>query len=496
MSEAQPEYKHFKLTPHWRPKVHFTPNKNWMNDPNGMVYYAGKYHLFFQHNPYGNGWGNMSWGHATSTDLIHWQEQEVGIHPEPEGLGYIFSGSAVVDWNNTSSFQTGEHPPLIAIFTHHSEDGVQRQSIAYSNDAGDTWTKYAGNPVIDNPGIKDFRDPKVLWHEDTSQWVMVLAAGQVIAFYISKDLKQWHHLCDFGAEWGTHAGEWECPDLFPMLTDDKKEKWVLLVSLNPGGPNGGSATQYFVGEFNGKEFLPEHSDVKWLDYGPDNYAGVTWDGLQGVDRRRVLIGWMSNWTYAGETPTFPWRGAMTIPRELKLIEGNDGYLLTNKPVREFLDASQLIDSASHAGEVSLPLNESNNKNQWSNEAFRIEFDSDALPQDKVLMTFENDAGEILVLKYLPSLNKLMLDRRSAGWDIKIWTMPQIEAFLHGANKEAVSGEIILDTSSIEIFWGDGTTCITAALFPTKPFNKVTLASPGQANNSLQVSKIETNESEV
>ncbi|HMQ49207.1 MAG TPA: glycoside hydrolase family 32 protein [Saprospiraceae bacterium] len=244
----------------YRPLFHFTPPAKWMNDPNGMVFYEGEYHLFYQHYPEDIVWGPMHWGHAVSRDLLTWEHLPIALYPD--SLGYIFSGSAVVDWKNTSGFGVDGEPPLIAIFTHHDPVGekagrndFQYQSIAYSNDKGRTWTKYEGNPVVPNPGIRDFRDPKVIWDEDSQQWVMVFAAWDHVTFYGSPNLKDWEHLSDFGREWGTHAGVWECPDLFPMtLEDGGKKQWVLLVSLNPGGPNGGSGTQYFVGNFDGKSF--------------------------------------------------------------------------------------------------------------------------------------------------------------------------------------------------------------------------------------------------
>ena len=234
--------------PH-RPTFHFTPPEKWMNDPNGMVYYAGEYHLFYQYYPDSTVWGPMHWGHAISKDLVTWEHLPIALYPDE--LGYMFSGSAVIDWKNTSGFGKDGQPPMIAIFTHHEPKGAasgtsktfQYQSIAYSNDKGRTWTKYAGNPVVPNPGIKDFRDPKVIWDDATDQWVMVFAAWDHVKFYGSPNLKDWTHLSDFGKEWGTHAGVWECPDLFPLIVKGKGEKkWVLLQSLNPGGPNGGSGT--------------------------------------------------------------------------------------------------------------------------------------------------------------------------------------------------------------------------------------------------------------
>jgi fructan beta-fructosidase len=284
----------------YRPQYHFTPQTGWMNDPNGMVYYEGEYHLFYQHYPDSTVWGPMHWGHAVSQDLIHWQHLPVALYPDK--LGYIFSGSAVVDWNNTSGLGTAEAPPMVAIYTYHDPGGerqgridFQTQGIAYSVDKGRTWTKYEKNPVLPNPGIRDFRDPKVSWNEVSKQWVMTLAVKDHIEFYGSPDLKKWSKLSEFGNTIGAHGGVWECPDLFSLKDGEGNSKWVLFVSINPGGPQGGSATQYFIGNFDGKNFMPQDTLARWIDYGADNYAGVTWSDIPASDGRRLFIGWMSNW---------------------------------------------------------------------------------------------------------------------------------------------------------------------------------------------------------
>ena len=316
----------------FRPQLHFTPIRNWINDPNGLLFYKGKYHLFYQHNPNGDLWGDMSWGHAVSTDLFHWSELPTAIsYTEKEG---IFSGSAVVDHNNTSGFGSVENPPLVAIYTvHQNDESNQSQHIAYSLDEGLTWVKYANNPVLDL-GMKDFRDPKVFWDEQRQSWTMVVSKPLEfkIAFFTSLDLKNWSHLSDFGPL-GATGGCWECPDLFPLTTPSGNKQWVLLVSLNPGGPTGGSGTQYFIGDWDGREFTPRQSqEAQWLDHGRDNYAGVT---FSNTDNRRIFIGWMSNWEYASKIETSPWRGAMTLPRELSLSSNNGAFQLHLQPVGEF-----------------------------------------------------------------------------------------------------------------------------------------------------------------
>ncbi|MFM6841600.1 MAG: GH32 C-terminal domain-containing protein [Candidatus Planktophila sp.] len=319
------------FTEEFRPTFHFTPEKNWINDPNGLLFYKGKYHLFYQHNPSGILWGNMSWGHSVSSDLQSWQHLPVAI-PCTETTG-IFSGSAVVDYKNTSGFGAIDNPPLVAIYTvHHNDGSNQSQHIAYSIDEGTTWTKYADNPVLDL-GMTDFRDPKVSWNESTQSWLMTVAKPLEfkIAFFSSPDLKSWTHLSDFGPMAAT-GGCWECPDLFPLPTPSGDTQWVLIVSLNPGGITGGSGTQYFIGDWDGKIFIPSHTDTKWIDYGRDNYAGVTFSNTP--DNRKIFLAWMSNWDYAAKLDSQVWRGSMTSPRELQIREVGNEFFLSALPISE------------------------------------------------------------------------------------------------------------------------------------------------------------------
>jgi fructan beta-fructosidase len=316
-----------------RPQFHFTPAQNWMNDPNGLVYYKGLYHLFYQYNPEGDQWGHMSWGHATSSDLLNWNELPVAIRDDERAM--IFSGSAVVDHQNTSGFGTLENPPMVAIYTEHQEEH-QAQGLAYSLDEGLTWKKYEGNPVLDL-GKKDFRDPKVTWDKARNHWLMAVALPQefIIQFYKSDDLKSWTHLSNFGPV-GAVGGIWECPDLFELEVDGTT-KWVLIVSLNPGGPVGGSATQYFIGDFDGVTFTQTEflDEIKWIDFGADYYAAVSFN--DAPDNRRIMIGWMSNWDYAKfieTTPDRPSRGEMSLPREISLQKIDGKIELIQKPVRE------------------------------------------------------------------------------------------------------------------------------------------------------------------
>ena len=335
ITESKPAYGEA-----WRPQFHFSPLRNWMNDPNGLVYYEGEYHLFYQYNPFGDRSGHLSWGHAVSEDLVHWKELRVAI-PERDGV-MAFSGSIVVDWKNTSGFGSGETPPMVAVFTGHEESPEFRQTqhVAYSNDRGRTWTPYSGNPVIDLK-LRDFRDPKVFWYEEGEYWVMTVAmpTEHEVVFFRSKDLKKWVRTGKFGP-FGATGGLWECPDLFEMPVEGRpgESKWVLIINVGNGSANGGSGGQYFIGHFDGDRFESDTVDgavpTRWLDYGRDFYATVTWSDVPASDGRRLAIGWMSNWNYAQETPTTPWRGAQSLVRELSLVQDHDDLRLVQRPNRE------------------------------------------------------------------------------------------------------------------------------------------------------------------
>jgi fructan beta-fructosidase len=315
-----------------------------MNDPNGLVYYEGKYHLFHQYNPFGNQWGYMSWNHAISDDLVHWKHQPVAIPYGKEEEEGIFSGSAVVDYNNTTGFGDGTRPPLVAIYTSHytREDGStwQAQSLAYSDDGGETFIKYKENPVLefDDP---DFRDPKVIWMEESEQWVMVVALPRQhkVQFYASDNLIDWKFLSDFGPD-GATGGIWECPDLFPLFVDGNPDyrRWVLHVDMNPGSIAGGSGSQFFIGDWDGDEFIPDEAisggEVIWVDYGTDFYAAITWSDIPEEDGRRIWVGWMNNWMYANQIPTYPWRSAMSIPRSIHLVTIDGEIQAVQRPVKE------------------------------------------------------------------------------------------------------------------------------------------------------------------
>ncbi|WP_336727954.1 glycoside hydrolase family 32 protein [Paraflavisolibacter sp. H34] len=461
----------------YRPKIHFSPKTGWMNDPNGMVYHNGTYHLFYQYYPDSTVWGPMHWGHATSRDLVRWEHQPVALYPD--SLGYIFSGSAVVDQYNTTGFGKDRKTPLVAIFTHHDTVGekagrntYQNQSLAYSLDDGKTWTKYAGNPVLKNPGIVDFRDPKVMWYERGKKWIMTLATRDRITFYSSPNLKEWKKESEFGQNLGAHGGVWECPDLFP-LDDNGKKVWVLLVNLNPGGPNGGSATQYFLGDFDGTTFTPQSTDTQWLDYGPDEYAGITWSN---TGDRKIFLGWMSNWLYAQVVPTSSWRSAMTVPRELQLKHAGNAVYLASEPVRELdIIASKSINLQDTKVNSSFDL--SGETGQLAGP-FRLDLELEKAADLSLVLS--NEAGEELVIGYDQKANRYFIDRSKAGNS----DFHKEFAARHTAPRFSQEGKmnitLIVDVSSVELFADGGLSVMTGIFFPSQSFTRAALRSAGGA----------------
>lgn len=469
LSVAQPAQK---MQEQHRPQIHFSPEKNWINDPNGMVYSNGIYHLFYQYYPDKPVWGPMHWGHATSSDLVHWKEQPIALYPD--SLGMIFSGSAVVDENNTSGFGKNGKAPLVAIFTHHDDKAApgrndfQYQSLAYSVDEGKTWTKYAGNPVLKNPGIVDFRDPKVIWYAPQKKWIMTLATKDYITFYSSPDLKNWKKESEFGKEIGAHGGVWECPDLFP-LNDGAKEVWVLIVNLNPGGPNKGSATQYFTGSFNGTTFSPSSTGTKWLDYGPDEYAGITWSN---TGNRKIFIGWMSNWLYANLVPTTAWRNALTIPRELKLKHAGNELLIASEPVKEL--ASIQINPATLK---SLPIEgklDLANRIQQLKLPCKIDLSASAANNFSIFLS--NDAGEEVEIGYDKTSNQYFIDRTRSGITSFQEDFAAKSVAPRFAENKNLHFSLWIDVSSVELFADDGLTVMTAVYFPNKPYDRIHIAA--------------------
>ncbi|MDZ7630802.1 MAG: glycoside hydrolase family 32 protein [Gemmatimonadaceae bacterium] len=482
--------------PH-RPRYHFTPPTKWMNDPNGLVYFDGEYHLFYQHYPDSSVWGPMHWGHAVSPDLVQWEQLPIAL--APDSLGLIFSGSAVVDWKNTSGFGVDGKPPLVAMYTYHDmareKAGAatyQTQAIAYSTDRGRTWTKYRGNPVVPNPGLKDMRDPKIIWHEASQRWIMVLAAGDRVRIFASPNLREWQQVSEFGADRGAHGGVWECPDLFPLRVDGSGEtRWVLLVSINPGGPNGGSATQYFVGDFDGSTFSldpafapavavagKEPSRGVWIDHGRDNYAGVTWSDVPADDGRRLFIGWMSNWDYARDVPTDAWRSAMTVPRALTLHRTSQGLRLYSTPVKE-LRALRTATAATRSQRVAgaLDLRLPSGVTAASAEV-DLEFVVPPGRATDLALELTNAAGEVYRVGFDAAATRFYSDRTQLPHGFS----PTFATAVHHAPRIAgdsiVRMQLYLDRASVELFADGGATALTDIVFPSQDFTTMRLVVRG------------------
>lgn len=654
----QPEirYHNSEYQEQFRPQFHYSPAKNWLNDPNGMFYYEGEYHLFYQYHPESTTWGPMHWGHAVSQDLITWKEMPIVLYPDDKGM--IFSGSAVVDWRNSSGFGSKENPPIVAMFTYHNQELAnktvithQSQAIAYSLDKGRSWIKYDKNPVVKNPGIVDFRDPKVMWDDENQQWVMVLAQKNYIGFYTSSNLKEWQHVSNFGENYGAHGGVWECPDLIKLNIEGTDEyAYALLVSINPGGPNGGSATQYFVGDWNGKEFILDsqqadslkvrgtifpHGDLiddfeegfdnwtisgdaflqqptrgshagqwpiegfvgeylansfskgdeprgelvsapfeikqkyinfyvaggfeprkvavqllidgkvimesggeqtnnfvlrtwptsdytgknaqikiidnssgpwgfimvdqltqsdfpsknaqeraLWLDWGTDNYAGVSFANTQDVSPHPIFIGWMNNWDYARTIPTGSWRGAMTLPRHLRLIRSKSGLKVTSLPI---ITTEKLLSNESKS---VIVVGEQKVTELPASGTARIKLDFSPNNQVAFELLFGNE-NEQLHLDIDLVKGRVLLDRGKSGITdfsqkfTSIIKTPIDEQLTHG------TVEIWLDTSSIEIFVGEGKYVITSRIFPTKAYSQLSVINTS-INSPISLSINEIN----
>ena len=424
----------------FRPDYHHTPTYGWMNDPNGMFYKDGVWHLFYQWNPYGSMWENMTWGHSTSSDLTHWEAQPTAI--VADDLGAIFSGSCVVDHENTAGFGKGA---VVAFYTSAGES--QTQSMAYSTDNGRTFTKYEGNPVL-TANAPDFRDPKVFWHKETQRWIMVLAVGQEMQIYSSPNLKQWTMESRFGQEYGNHGGVWECPDLFQLpVRGTGQQKWMLICNINPGGIFGGSATQYFIGQFDGHQFTCESKPevTKWMDYGKDHYATVTFDNAP--EGRRVALAWMSNWQYANEAPTKQYRSANSIARDLDLFtDGGETYCgvtpskemlsLRGKPQKQLTEACEVVVSLKGTTDITLL----------------------------------NAKGEQVTMRYDAQKQTFSMDRTKSG-DVGFSEnfACTTTAPTHGQMKQL---RLFIDRSSIEAFDGEGRMAMTNIVFPSEPYSQI------------------------
>ncbi len=458
-----------------RPEFHFTPERHWINDPNGLVYVDGEYHLFFQHNPLADAPGNISWGHAVSRDLLHWDQLPVAI-PFQGGI-MAFSGCAVVDWENSSGLGIDGQPPLVIAFTgHHDGKSLEDQRLAYSTDRGRSWNLYAGNPVLDI-NQKDFRDPKVFWHAPSQRWIMVLvlANDYRVQFYGSSDLKSWSHLSDFGPA-GSVGGVWEVPELFelPINGDPTRTRWVLKVDVGAGGPFGGSAGQYFIGQFDGQRFVPDdpQAEPNWIDGGKDFYAAVSWSDLPAQDGRRIWLAWMSNWQYAHLTPTRPWRGMMSIPRTVTLQQIGNEIRLVQQPVRELERARGEHYSLSGAlleGARPLPIR---------GDALEIiaEFEPSTATEFGLKLRVGQDA-ETLV-GYDALTQSLYVDRSRSG---SVDFSPEFPG-RHSAQMPAIEGRVsfhvFVDACSVEVFANGGRTVISDLIFPRPEDDSLELYAVG------------------
>lgn len=470
----------------FRPVYHHTPAYGWMNDPNGMFYKDGVYHLYFQYNPYGSVWGNMHWGHSTSTDLMHWKFEGCAI--VPDAWGAIFSGSCVVDHENTAGF--GKEA-VVAFYTSAKSTpwgDIQMQSMAYSLDNGKTFTKYEGNPILTS-SEKDFRDPKVFWYAPGKHWVMILAVGQHMEIYSSVNLKEWKKESEFGAMQGAHGGVWECPDLVEIPVEGTREKkWVLICNLNPGGPFGGSAAQYFVGSFDGKKFVNESpTQTKWMDWGKDNYATVTWNNAP--DGRCIALGWMSNWQYANNVPTRQYRSANTLARDLTLYrEGQELYLKSTPSVEV---------KKARGKKVSIPSFKVSEKHEMVNlfeekqGAYEVEIVIQNAGASKIAFSLLNDKGEKVSMYYDLNRKQFVMDRSESGKVDFSKDFPAVTVAPVNVDKE-LTLRLFVDRSSIEAFGEDGKFVMTNLVFPSQPYVKMCFEADknGYAVKSLNVYKLQ------
>ena len=450
----------------FRPAFHYSPARNWMNDPNGLVWYDGEYHLFYQHNPLATDWGNMSWGHAVSPDLATWEELPVAI-PFTDAE-QVFSGSVVVDHANTSGLGSVDEPALVALYTSvDSLTGLQAQALAHSTDRGRTWSRYGGNPVLD-VGSSDFRDPKVFWYEG-GYWVMVvmLAAERVVQFYRSDDLIEWAHLSDFGPL-DAAAALWECPDLFELPVDGEgteDSRWVLVVSVNPGAPAGGSGTRYFLGDFDGKCFTPDpepgdDSTGRWFDYGADCYAPVSFSNAP--DGERVLIGWMSNWDYARRVPTSSFRGSMTLPRACRLRRVNGQIRLVQQPIGSDEArrdrALQLRDVVIGEGVTPLPATA-------HGAALEITVSFAVGSAERFGLHVRAAGDQRTVVGYDTRSESLFVDRTTSGTVDLHEGFPAVHHGPLAVEGGRVRLRVYVDAASVEVFGGHGECVITDQIFP-------------------------------
>ena len=508
-------------TDFYRPSYHHTPSYGWMNDPNGMFYKDGVYHLCYQYNPYGSKWGNMHWGHTISRDLIHWKEVEPTIARDP--MGHIFSGSAVIDKDGTANYGKDA---IVALYTSASDKNGQIQCMAYSTDGGYTFHKYSGNPVLTPfDGLKDFRDPKVFWYAPLKKWYMIVSADKEMRFYSSPDLKKWTYVSAFGRGYGAQPNQFECPDFFQLPVDGNpnKKKWVMIVNINPGCLFGGSATEYFIGDFDGKNFVCDSkpSIAKFLDYGKDHYATVTFSGVQD----RVLgIAWMSNWQYANVTPIRQYRGANTLPREFKLFTGKDGQIyMSSNVVPEVAGLRKTFKRLPDL--VITQGKESKNLSSSKENAFEMEMDVTPGDAAKTGFILYNEKGEKVNIYFDMKAGRLVMDRTESGktkfgekaeahkiekeFDLhehreikdafrKLNSVNYKNDFALGTwaplslcDSKTYHLDVFVDKCSIEIFVNGGRIAMTNLVFPTQPYTSVKFYSDGNkaAYRNIKVSEL-------
>ena len=508
-------------TDFYRPSYHHTPSYGWMNDPNGMFYKDGIYHLCYQYNPYGSKWGNMHWGHAISRDLIHWKEVEPTIARDP--MGHIFSGSAVIDKDGTANYGKDA---IVALYTSASDKNGQIQCMAYSTDGGYTFHKYSGNPVLTPfDGLKDFRDPKVFWYAPLKKWYMIVSADKEMRFYSSPDLKKWTYVSAFGRGYGAQPNQFECPDFFQLPVDGNpnKKKWVMIVNINPGCLFGGSATEYFIGDFDGKNFVCDSkpSVAKFLDYGKDHYATVTFSGVQD----RVLgIAWMSNWQYANVTPIRQYRGANTLPREFKLFTGKDGQIyMSSNVVPEVAGLKKTFKRLPDL--VITQGKDSKNLSSSKENAFEIEMDVTPGEAAKTGFILYNEKGEKVNIYFDMKAGRLVMDRTESGrtkfgekaeahkiekeFDLhehreikdafrKLNSVNYKNDFALGTwaplslcDSKTYHLDVFVDKCSIEIFVNGGRIAMTNLVFPTQPYTSVKFYSDDNkaAYRNIKVSEL-------
>ena len=460
-------------TDKFRPVYHHAPLYGWMNDANGLVYKDGEYHLYYQHNPYGSKWGNMHWGHSVSKDLMHWEHLAPAIARDT--LGHIFSGSSIVDQENVAGYGAGS---ILAFYTSASDKNGQIQCLAFSKDNGRTFTKYEKNPVLrPSDGLKDFRDPKVFWHKESNKWIMVLAVGQEMQLYSSPNLKDWTYESSFGEGQGAHAGVWECPDLIELpVKGTELKKWVLICNINPGGPFGGSATQYFVGTFDGKQFVNESPALtKWMDYGKDHYATVTWSNAP--EDRKIALAWMSNWEYANNVPTLQYRSANSVPRDLALYTKNGQTYLSSTPSPEML---KLRGKAQKKGTFKVDRSHEVNpilSDHTGTYEIEIKFKNNGAD----IMSFQlfNSKGEEVEMHYNLLDNTFTMDRRNSGATDFSKTFATATSAPISAAKEYTL-RLLVDNCSIEAFDGNGEFVMTNLVFPEEPYNRISFNAKGGA----------------